>query len=264
MKRVNLSRRYCTHCNRKFYIESLKEIHYPLLKKTAFHCLKCLSAYKDNLHTFLNPFKPQIIDLFSGSNSLKKALIDFPYSVFSIDINSALSPNLSADILTLSVNDIPNKRATFAIWASVPCTTFSILNSRHHWKPIRYSHRRYYYTPTTNAARESIRLLEKTLHIIRSINPAYYFIENPRGVLRHMPQMNAIPFRSTVSYHDYGAPVYKPTDIFHNVPGLDLSQLKGSVGRTFPAQIASMNNAATRAVVPPALIQSIFSQLKHS
>lgn len=253
-------RHYCTHCQGKFYSQDLRQVFYPLLRKTAFHCHKCMSAYPDKLHTFISAKSGHLLELFSGSKAVSNTFQTSGYSTCTIDNNPKLFPDICADISTLRVNDIPNRSKISFIWASLPCTVNSVLNSHNHWKKIHYSHRKYYYTPTTNEARASLRLLEKTLHIIRSINPKYYVIENPRGVLRHQPQMKTIPFRDTVSYSSYGIDLYKPTDLFHNIPGLQLAKLTGSVGKTFTLHVHTQANAFERSKVPPALIQEIIKQ----
>ena len=168
-----------------------------------------------------------------------------------------------ADIQDLKVNYIPGSADAFIVWASIPCTYYSILNLENHWEKLTYASRKYYYIPKTQEARSAIRLLEKTLYIIRKINPVYFFIENPRGALRHMPQMAAIPFLHTVSYNDYGLDIYKPTDIFTNCPFLQLCELKTSVGRKFPGSVLDLASSYERSKVPGQLIESILNQIKH-
>jgi hypothetical protein len=55
----------------------------------------------------------------------------------------------------------------------------------------------------------------KTLDIIHRIKPKYWFIENPRGVLRKLPIMDGYT-RKTVTYCQYGDNRMKPTDIWTN------------------------------------------------
>ena len=66
----------------------------------------------------------------------------------------------------------------------------------------------------------AIEYVAKTIDLIRIIQPKYFFIENPRDILRHLPVINKLSkydlIRSTVSYYDYGSQFWKPTDLFHN------------------------------------------------
>ena len=222
-----------------------------------------MSLSVDNLQVINEEKKKYLIELFSGSGTVSTIAKATGYKTTSIDIEEKYKPDIVKDIMKLSIHNLPDSSKTFIIWASLPCTYYSILNAKDHWTNLRYAHRQYYYLPKTKEAIQSILLLEKVLWLIKKINPVYYFIENPRGVLRHVPQMKAIPFRSTVSYADYEANVYKPTDIFHNCPFLSLTKLSNSVGKSFSGSVAKMNNAFSRSIVPPCLVQSILSQIEE-
>lgn len=50
-----------------------------------------------------------------------------------------------------------------------------------------------------------------------ALSPAVWFIENPRGGMRKMDFMSALP-RYTVTYCQYGDSRMKPTDIWTNHP----------------------------------------------
>ena len=256
-------RRKCTCCNRKIYCKKMKYIYYPLLKLYAWHCNNCLSQIQDNLQNLPENKTKSFLELFSGSRLISSiAAGEYQYKTFTIDIEPKYKPALCANIQYLRLNQIPQRNKIFLVWASLPCTYYTILNLSNHWKKLPYSFRNYYYIPLSSEAKASIRLLEKTLWLIRKINPVYYFIENPRGALRHMAQMKSIPFLHTVSYNDYGAGIYKPTDIFTNMPGLHLRKLAGSVRKTFPQSVAKMNNSFNRSLVPSELIHEILHQIE--
>jgi len=53
------------------------------------------------------------------------------------------------------------------------------------------------------------------LEVIDSLKPKYWFMENPRGLLRKFEFMSSL-FRQTVTYCQYGMPYMKPTDIWTN------------------------------------------------
>jgi hypothetical protein len=258
----NKQRRYCTCCGVKHYTENMREVYYRLLKKHAWHCLNCMSAMADNLHFHSGERDRYFIELFSGSKTISTvAGVEFGYSVFNVDIEDKYSPALCADIMQLRLNQIPNRNRVFCLWASLPCTFFTILNIADHWEKIVYSHRQYLYVPRSESARLAIKLLEKTIWLIKKINPVYFFIENPRGALRHMPQMNFAPYLYTVSYNDFGADCYKPTDIFTNCHFLKLPDIKTSVGRKFTGSVADQRNSFERSIVPPGLIREILKQV---
>lgn len=237
-------------------------VYYKLLKKSAWHCINCMSALADNLHFVPGEKERYMLELFSGSKTVSTvAESEYQYRTYTVDIEQKYLPALCTDISKLRLNQIPESKKIFIVWASVPCDIFNIMVIKDHWDKITYSHRQYYYIPKTQQARAAIQLLEKTLWLIKSINPVYYFIENPRGSLRHMPQMNFAPFRYTVSYNDFGADVYKPTDLFTNCNFLKLPQLRSSVGRKFPGSVLEMDSSYERSIVPPGLVREILKQI---
>lgn len=254
-------RHYCTHCGRKQYAHKMVRIRYNLLHQTAWHCNSCLSANADTVFTRHADVIPYMIELFSGSKTISKQAESMGFEAFTIDIEPKFSPDLVADVLTLKATDIPGKGRCLLFWASVPCTWFTILTIGRHWHKKAYAYRKYQYLPKTDEAARAIRILEKTLHLIEVINPVYFILENPRGAMRHMPQVKGIPHRYTVSYSDYGAGVYKLTDLFTNIPYLKLHKLKGAMGRRFTDSVADQKDAFTRSIVPAELVNSILSQI---
>ncbi len=251
----------CTNCGRKLAREKLIEIYYPLLKKSAFHCQECMSANADHLHFDLRQKEPYLIELFSGSKTVSKVAQSHGFKTFTVDIESKFSPSLVSDISKMRFDQLPRPSSCAIIWASLPCTFYSILNISTHWQKITYAHRKYFYLPKTAEAIKALQLLEKTLWLIRKVNPLYYFIENPRGALRHMAPIRAVPFRHSITYSDFGLDVYKPTDIFTNCPFLQLPQLSRTLDRSFSLKIADMNSAYERSIVPERLIESIIQQI---
>lgn len=151
----------------------------------------------------------RLLELFAGSRSVGKVAESLGWQVFSLDIQPFDGIDLVADILTVSAKDIP--WVPDMIWASPPCTTFSVASMGHHWKAGRQ--------PKTPEAIIGIRIVEKTLaiidHFVR-VNPGLkFFIENPRGMLRRLPVIGSLP-RETVTYCSYGDQRMKPTDIWTN------------------------------------------------
>lgn len=145
----------------------------------------------------------KLLELFAGSRSIGKEAKIQGHEVFSIDINDFEKINLVKDIEFLTTSDIPF--VPDVIWASPPCTTYSIAAISTHRDNGK---------PKTDFAAKSDRLVLKVLELINHYN-CKYFIENPRGYLRKMPFMQGIP-KTTVWYCRYGDTSAKPTDIWSN------------------------------------------------
>ena len=145
-----------------------------------------------------------VLELFAGSRSIGKEADKLGYNVFSSDLNDFENINYVVDILDFDINKIPYK--IDLIWASPPCTTYSVAAISHH---------RPHDKPLSSFAIKSDELVKKTLSIIKDINPKYWYIENPRGMLRKQKFMLGLP-RTTVWYCRYGDTRAKPTDIWTN------------------------------------------------
>ena len=145
----------------------------------------------------------KILELYAGSRSIGKVAELRGHELYSVDIKDFNGIDLVQDIEFLRSEQIPFKPDM--IWASPPCTTYSIAAISHH-RPTG--------KPKSAFAEKSDRLILNTLKIIQHFNCLYY-IENPRGMLRKMEFMQGIP-RTTITYCSYGDKRMKPTDIWTN------------------------------------------------
>jgi len=150
----------------------------------------------------------KVLELFAGSRSIGKIAEQRGHTVFSVDVKPFCGIDLVKDIEDLKAADIPF--LPDVIWASPPCTTYSMAAISHHRDGIKAK---------TEFAEKSDRLVKQTIRLIKEYNCIYY-IENPRAMLRKMPFMRNIP-RTTITYCSYGDKRMKPTDIFsNNIRGL--------------------------------------------
>ena len=72
----------------------------------------------------------KVLELFAGSRSIGKAAESLGYDVFSSDVNDFDKIDYVVDILNFDVKKVPFKPDI--IWASPPCTTYSIAAISHH------------------------------------------------------------------------------------------------------------------------------------
>lgn len=150
----------------------------------------------------------KVLELFAGSRSVGKVAELRGHEVYSSDITDFGGIDYVCDILEFDVKRLPF--APDVIWASPPCTGFSVAAIGHHWTGGKGA-----YIPKTETARLGIQLLEKTFQIVEELKPRFWFIENPRGLMRKMPQLSGLQ-RHTVTYCQYGDSRMKPTDIWTN------------------------------------------------
>jgi hypothetical protein len=150
----------------------------------------------------------KLLELFAGSRSVGKAAEKLGYEVFSSDLIEFEGIHYPISILDFDVNKVPFKPDV--IWASPPCTGFSVAAIGHHWSGGKGA-----YIPKTDTAKLGIELVKKTIEIIEHFQPKYWFMENPRGVLRKLEVVKDLP-RKSVTYCQYGDERMKPTDIWTN------------------------------------------------
>ena len=147
----------------------------------------------------------KVLELFAGSRSFSKVAEQMGMQTFTTDYKDFSNINYVCNILEFNVNKVPFKPDI--IWASPPCTYFSVASIGHHWNKDN--------TPKTKEAINGIKIVTKTLDIIKFLKPDFYFIENPRGKLRKLDVVKGIP-KTTICYCQYGEDRMKPTDIWTN------------------------------------------------
>ena len=154
-----------------------------------------------------------LLELYAGSRSVGKVAEKLGYSVISSDIEQFGGIDYVVDILDFDYSKVPF--VPDVIWASPPCTGFSVASIGTHWGG---GYREY--KPKTDTARQGIKLVEKTLEIIehyKKLNSdLIWYMENPRGVLRKLEIVKDLPIRHSVTYCQYGDDRMKPTDIWTN------------------------------------------------
>jgi hypothetical protein len=146
----------------------------------------------------------KVLELFAGSRSIGKACEELGYEVYSSDINDFPGIDYVTDIRDFDIDKVPF--VPDIIWASPPCTYFSVASIGKHWNKD--------HTPKSDNA-----IVSATLYIInvfKSINPnLIWYMENPRGKLRKLNVVDGL-HRNTVTYCQYGDTRMKPTDIWTN------------------------------------------------
>ena len=149
--------------------------------------------------------KLKILELFSGTESFSKVARERGHETFTVDNDKRFNPDLCIDVMDLTSEMISFKPDI--IWSSPPCQCFSIASVYRHWKQGK---------PISQGALNSIELIKKLLTLLKELNPQFFIIENPRGMLRKMVFMQDL-HRDTITYCQYGFEYQKATDLWNNL-----------------------------------------------
>lgn len=150
----------------------------------------------------------RVLDLFAGLGGASSAFRERGHRVVTVDREDRFDPTVCADVFTLTVDDLARYGPFDFVWASPPCTCFSVMTISNYWtedgdpKP---------------PAQEALALVGHTIDLIEDLDPAAWILENPVGMLRVQDPVQ--PFeRRTVTYCQYGLPYRKATDLFGRFP----------------------------------------------
>lgn len=155
-----------------------------------------------------------IYDFFAGTGSATKAFEDRGHTVIKVELLERYEAN-ERDVLALNAAEMVAKygQPDF-IWASPPCTTFSVASCPIYWHYVDGV-----LTPRDDRVYHGIAMVKKAISLIDEIKPKLgWIIENPRGMLRKQDFMQPLP-RRTITYCQYGDFRMKPTDLWGIVPG---------------------------------------------
>jgi len=172
---------------------------------------------------------PLAIDLFSGLRGGGSGFVKLGYRVIGVELNEKVNTE-ARDIhhyiedYVISIFDIDEAWCeeliarhgpVKVVWASPPCTGFSVASCGHHWNAPEADGTR---TPKSDKGRLAVQLVEHTLKVIGWLNPDYFWIENPVGILRKLPLLNHLQHHK-ITYCRYGEERMKPTDLWGKFPG---------------------------------------------
>jgi hypothetical protein len=205
------------------------------------------------------------IELFAGTGSFSKVAEKLGHTTFKIDNDPSFEPDLCVDILELPIEQFKKCRYDM-LWASPPCTAFSVASISRHWQGNKKG-----ITPKSKEAMLGLQLLEKTIEWISILRPAEWYIENPRAAMRKViddlfKKYGIMEYkRVTVTYCQYGDTRMKPTDIWTNnlswisrPPCKNGAKCHDAAPRGSKTGTQGLKNAKERGVIPEALFIEIF------
>lgn len=172
----------------------------------------------------------KVLELFAGTRSIGKAFEKKGHRVFSVEWDKKHPDiDLYADIGKLESSEVIEKFGRpDVVWASPDCSSYSLAAISHHRNGIE---------PKTEYAKFCDAVNSHLMDLIEELDPRFYFIENPVGMMKNMPWLktflertNGREFRITYcKYSDewqdaegnWHKPRKKPTNIFTNHPNPD-------------------------------------------
>ena len=166
------------------------------------------------------------------------------------------------------------------LWASPPCEGFSVAAIGKNWDKETGE-------PKTKTAKNGLEILYQTIELIYLYRPKYWFIENPRGMMRKKidkilhefgfgknifkPELTQDYVRHTVTYCQYGDERMKPTDIWTNAlwwkpkpPCKNGSTCHVPAPRGSRTGTQGIKGARDRSRIPSAIFHEIFEQLERN
>ena len=206
-----------------------------------------------------------IFDFFSGTGSSTEGFRESGHTVVTFELDTRFECSEQVDIMELQADYLLSKygQPDF-IWASPPCTAFSVASIGHHWDNSTGVPR-----PKTEAASYNQKLVEHTRDLIKQLQPrAGFLIENPRGMLRKLPAVAGLD-RVTITYCQYGDTRQKPTDLWGEVPNWNprpLCQPGASCHEAAPrgsrTGTQGLKNAQERSRIAPELSRELCEALE--
>ena len=147
----------------------------------------------------------RMLDLFSGLCGASSAMLgDVGWDVVTVELESRFNPVICMDVMELEVGDLPY--ADFdLVWASPPCNAFSPASNRAYWRKEGDV-----FLPRKKVTLTYMGLVFKTLGIINELNPKWWFMENPRGLLQKFIGEPS----GWITYCQYGDTAMKPTNLW--------------------------------------------------
>lgn len=155
----------------------------------------------------------KVLDLFSGSGSIKKYFKDKEnVEVISLDFCKKYKPDILIDIMLWDYKEYPIGYFDIII-AGPECKVFS--NLQYTWIGRKWTDKEH----LEEEQKKNAIYINKTIEIIEYFNPKYYFIENPlySKIWDHVENENYLKDFIIVDYCFFGFVYKKPTKFLTNL-----------------------------------------------
>lgn len=191
----------------------------------------------------------QTVELFCGAKVFSNIAGALGFKTFTVDINPDVAPDLTADVRTVSPSGLPMR--PLIVWAAPPDAAAFVNPGS--WTTDGS------FAATDAAAEEAIATFGKAVTLVALLKPTWWFIENPKSLLRKMPITAGFNrgypsrIRHTIRHDQYGGNGAVETDVWTNA-----HWWKPGTAEAVP------NSAVPRGRrVPPFVFSEIFAQLEQ-
>jgi len=158
----------------------------------------------------------KVIDLFSGLGGFSEGFLQRGHDVIRYDNDERFRDIPRTQIV--DIMELERLPKANVILASPPCNCFSRMTIRYYWE-----HKR----PKNDKAKFAVALVKKALDLIHEVQPRFYVIENPVGMMIHVlgkPQVLTY-WAAWYSDKDEGIdlqePPLKETYLWGRLPSID-------------------------------------------
>lgn len=159
--------------------------------------------------------KMNVLELFSGSQTLRKAFEAAGHTVTSLDIKKLRGTNIDTiitDIMDWNFRDFIECQFD-VIWIGLPCNTYSKASGGKHF----YN----YCKPRTPEAIKALEIFYKIVEILDYFRPSIWYIENPAGGFLNFPHIKDFIMSANCNIEcfyqsSYGYPIPKHTVLLTN------------------------------------------------
>jgi hypothetical protein len=186
----------------------------------------------------------QTVELYCGKQKTFSMMAGaLGFKTFTVDRDPNCNPNLVSDLHSINTARLPVD--PLIVWASPPDEGFA----PEHWSGTN---------PRDDAGTMAIATMQVGIAAINAMDPKWWFIESPKGLLRSLPTFagfnRGYPTRNrrTIRHDEYGGNSPRETDVWTNaywwIPRPEVANAEGGVD--------------TGRRVPPKVFAEIFAQLE--
>jgi hypothetical protein len=203
-----------------------------------------------------------VLDLFSGLGGFSSAFADSDrWRVTTVDIETRFDPDIQTDVFELRPSDFTG--GVFdVVLAGISCQYLSTCGNFEKWDHDAQE-------PTAPESRNAVALFYHTLGLIRGLNPAYWYVENPR---QSRIRWFIGPPDEWVAYCQYGTDYQKQTGFWGEFAPMSFNKCSGEANchnnntddDGYSAIQSMPSDTAERAKVPRELSTAIRDACEHA